>query len=103
PDTTRFHSRLRDAKPAVVYVATDKTFATLKTPNDLVTLLAKADADVRLRAEECIHDHVAEFAQPQRFDLPRAAALANNSYAPSMLVRQCRVAPAASHQIALLQ
>jgi hypothetical protein len=54
-------------KPAVVYVATSKTFATIKTPDDLVTLLARADADVRLRAEEYIHEHVAEFAQPQMF------------------------------------
>jgi hypothetical protein len=54
-------------KPAVVYVATNKTFATLKTPDDLVTLLAKADACVRLRAEEYIHEHVSEFAQPHMF------------------------------------
>jgi hypothetical protein len=55
------------AKPVVVYIATQKTFATLKTPDDLVTLLATADTDVRVRAEEYIHDHVAEFAQPQMF------------------------------------
>lgn len=54
-------------KPAVVYIAPEKSFATLKTPEDLVTLLATADADVRGRAEEYIHDHVAEFAQPQMF------------------------------------
>lgn len=54
-------------KPAVVYVAPEKTFATLKTPDDLVSLLATVDVDVRVRAEEYIHDHVAEFAQPQMF------------------------------------
>jgi hypothetical protein len=54
-------------KPAVVYVAPEKTFPTLKTPNGLVTLLATADADVRERAEEYIHDHVAEFAKLQMF------------------------------------
>ena len=55
------------SKPAVVYVAPTKTFYTLKTPDDLATLLSSADADVRSRAEEYIHDHVAEFAQPQMF------------------------------------
>jgi adenine-specific DNA-methyltransferase len=55
------------AKPAVVYVATTKTFATLKTPDDLVGLLSSADTDVRTRVEEYIHDHVTEFAQPQMF------------------------------------
>lgn len=55
------------SKPAVVYVAPTKTFSTLKTPDDLATLLSFADADVRSRAEEYIHDHVAEFAQPQMF------------------------------------
>lgn len=54
-------------KPAVVYVAPTKTFATLKTPDDLANLLSTADVEVRLRAEEYIHDHVAEFAQPQMF------------------------------------
>ncbi len=51
------------SKPVVVYVAPTKTFSTLKTPDDLATLLSFADADVRSRAEEYIHDHVAEFAQ----------------------------------------
>jgi hypothetical protein len=55
------------SKPAVVYVAPKKSFATLKTPDDLAMLLSSADADVRSRAEEYIHDHVAEFAQPQMF------------------------------------
>lgn len=55
------------SKPAVVYVAPTKTFSTLKTPDDLATLLSSADAGVRSRAEEYIHDHVAEFAQPQMF------------------------------------
>lgn len=54
-------------KPAVVYIAPTRTFSTLKTPDDLVNLLATADADVRSRAEEYIHDHVAEFAQPEIF------------------------------------
>jgi hypothetical protein len=54
-------------KPAVVYVAPANTFATLKSPDDLVSLLSTADVDVRVRAEEYIHDHVAEFAQPQMF------------------------------------
>jgi hypothetical protein len=54
-------------KPVVVYVAPEKTFATLKTPDDLAILLASADAGVRIRAEEFIHEHVAEFAQPQMF------------------------------------
>jgi hypothetical protein len=51
----------------VVYVAPTRTFSTLKTPDDLVTLLSSADDNVRSRAEEYIHDHVAEFAQPQMF------------------------------------
>lgn len=55
------------SKPAVVYVVPTKTFSTLKTPDDLATLLSSAAADVRSRAEEYIHDHVAEFAQPQMF------------------------------------
>jgi hypothetical protein len=55
------------SKPAVVYIAPTKMFSTLKTPDDLATLLLSADADVRSRAEEYIHDHVAEFAQPQMF------------------------------------
>lgn len=55
------------SKPAVVYVAPAKTFSTLKTPDDLATLLSSADPDVRARAEEYIHDHVAELAQPQMF------------------------------------
>ena len=55
------------AKPAVVYVAPEKTFATLRTPDDLVSLLATADADVRVKANEYIHHHVAEFEQPQMF------------------------------------
>ena len=55
------------AKPAVLYLAPKKTFVTLKTPDDLVEFLATADADVRSRAEEYIHEHVAEFAQPQMF------------------------------------
>ena len=64
PPYARLVSR---AKPAVVYVATTKTFATLKTPDDLVSLLSSADTDVRTRVEEYIHDHVTEFAQPQMF------------------------------------
>lgn len=55
------------AKPAVVYVAPLKTFATMKTPDDLVGFLSSANTDVRDRVEEYIHDHVAEFAQPQMF------------------------------------
>jgi hypothetical protein len=55
------------SKTAVVYVAPTRTFSTLKTPDDLVTLLSSADDNVRSRAEEYIHDHVAEFAQPQMF------------------------------------
>jgi hypothetical protein len=55
------------SKPAVLYVAPTKTFSTLKTPDDLATLLSSVDADVRSRAEEYIHNHVAEFAQPQMF------------------------------------
>lgn len=55
------------SKPAVVYVAPTKTFSTLNPPDDLVALLSSADADVRSRAEENIHDHVAEFVQPQMF------------------------------------
>jgi hypothetical protein len=55
------------AKPAVVYIAPEKAFTTLKTPDDLVHLLSTASIDVRTRAEEYIHDHVAEFAQPQMF------------------------------------
>jgi len=51
----------------VVYLAPTKTFSTLKTPDDLVALLSSADDDVRSRAEEYIHDHVAGFAQPQMF------------------------------------
>lgn len=55
------------AKPAVVYVAPLNTFATLKTPDDLISFLSSANTDVRERVEEYIHDHVAEFAQPQMF------------------------------------
>jgi hypothetical protein len=55
------------AKPVVVYIAPLKTFATLKTPDDLVTLLSAADTGVRERVEEYIHDHVSEFVQPQMF------------------------------------
>ena len=55
------------SKPAVVYVVPKKAFSTLKTPDDLATLLSLADADTRSRAEEYIHDHVAELAQPQIF------------------------------------
>ena len=55
------------SKPAVVYLAPTKTFSTLKAPDDLVALLSCADDDVRSRAEEYIHDHVTEFAQPQMF------------------------------------
>ena len=55
------------AKPAIVYIATTKTFATLKTPADLVGLLSSAATDVRIRVEEYIHDHVTEFAQPRMF------------------------------------
>ena len=54
-------------KPAVVYLAPEKAFVTLKTPDDLASLLATVDDDVRMRAEEYIHDHVAELAQPQMF------------------------------------
>ena len=55
------------SKPAVVYIAPTKTFSTLKTPDDLAEFLASADTDVRQRVEGYIHDHVAEFAQPQMF------------------------------------
>jgi hypothetical protein len=55
------------SKPAVLYVAPTKTFSTLKTPDDLATLLSSAEAEVRSRAEEYIHDHVAEYAQPHMF------------------------------------
>lgn len=55
------------SKPAVVYVGPTGTFSTLKSPDDLAILLASADADVRSRAEEYIHEHVAELAQPQIF------------------------------------
>lgn len=54
-------------KPAVVYVAPEKTFATLKSPDDLVRLLSTVDDDVRVKANAYIHDHVAEFAQPPIF------------------------------------
>ena len=55
------------SKPAVVYVAPVKTFSTLKTPDDLADFLSSAATDVRERVEGYIHDHVAEFAQPQMF------------------------------------
>lgn len=55
------------SKPAVVFVAPTKTFATLKTADDLAALLSSADTEVRLRAEEYIHEHVAELAQPLIF------------------------------------
>jgi hypothetical protein len=55
------------AKPAVIYVAPEKTFLTLKTADDLARLLSMADASVRVRAEEYIHDHVAELTEPQMF------------------------------------
>jgi hypothetical protein len=55
------------SKPAVVYVVAKKAFSTLKTPDDLATLLSLADAETRSRAEEYIHDHVTEFAQTQIF------------------------------------
>jgi len=55
------------SKPAVVYVAPAKTFSTLKTPDDLAEFLRSAGTDVRERVEGYIHDHVAEFAQPQMF------------------------------------
>jgi len=55
------------SKPAVIYVAPTKTFATLKTADDLAHFLASADTDVRQRVEGYIHDHVAELAQPQMF------------------------------------
>ena len=55
------------SKPAVVYAAPANTFFTLKTPDDFADFLSSADADVRERVEGYIHDHVAEFAQPQMF------------------------------------
>jgi hypothetical protein len=55
------------AKPAVVYIAPTKTFSTLKSPEDLMQLLATVDAEVRVRAESYIHEHVTEFIQPQMF------------------------------------
>ena len=55
------------SKPAVIYIAPAKTFATLKTADDLARFLSSANTDVRQRIEGYIHAHVAELSQPQMF------------------------------------
>jgi hypothetical protein len=54
-------------KPTVVYASPTKTFATLKTPEDLLDFLSAADPVLRAKLDEYIHEHVAEFAQHQIF------------------------------------
>jgi len=55
------------AKPTVIYSAPTKAFATLKTPEELIDFLSAADPLVRAKLDDYIHEHVAEFAQPQIF------------------------------------
>jgi len=55
------------SKPTVIYSAPTKTFATLKTPEELIEFLSAADPGVRAKLDDYIHEHVAEFAQPQIF------------------------------------
>ena len=54
-------------KPTVIYVSPTKTFATLKTPRELFEFLSTADPVVRAKLDDYIHEHVAEFVQPQIF------------------------------------
>jgi hypothetical protein len=53
------------AKPTVIYTSSTKTFATLKTPEELLRFLSATDPLVRAKLDDYIHEHVAEFAQPQ--------------------------------------
>ncbi|HEV2721979.1 MAG TPA: hypothetical protein VG323_18305 [Thermoanaerobaculia bacterium] len=55
------------AKPTVIYSSPKKTFATLKTPEELIDFLSAAEPDVRAKLGDYIHEHVSEFAQPQIF------------------------------------
>jgi hypothetical protein len=55
------------AKPTVIYSSPTKAFATLKTPEELIDFLSAADPVVRAKLDDYIHEHVAEFAQPQIF------------------------------------
>jgi hypothetical protein len=55
------------SKPTVIYSAPTKTFATLKTPEELIDFLSATDPDVRAKLDGYVHDHVAEFVQPQIF------------------------------------
>jgi len=54
-------------KPPVIYASPAKAFTTLKTPEDLIDFLSAADSVVRAKLNDYIHEHVAEFAQPQIF------------------------------------
>jgi hypothetical protein len=55
------------SKPAVIYSAPTKTFATLTTPEQLIEFLSAADPGVRAKLDDYILRHVSEFAQPQIF------------------------------------
>lgn len=55
------------SKPAVIYSSPAKTFVTLKTPDELIAFLSVTDPAVRTKLGDYIHQHVAEFAQPQIF------------------------------------
>jgi hypothetical protein len=57
---------VRLGKPVVVYVSTDHTFASIRTPVDLRGLLGKAEAETRRRFER----EVAALAQADRTDVP---------------------------------
>jgi len=61
-NVARLVSRL---KPTVIYSVPTKTFATLKTPEELIEFLSAVDPAVRAKLDDYIHEHVAEFAQPQ--------------------------------------
>ena len=55
------------AKPTVIYSSPTKTFATLKTSEELIDFLSETDPAVRAKLDNYIHEHVAEFAQPHFF------------------------------------
>ena len=55
------------AKPTVIYSSPSKTFATLKTPEELIDFLAATDPVIRAKLDDYIREHVAKFAQPQIF------------------------------------
>jgi hypothetical protein len=54
-------------KISVIYFAPQTRFLTVKTPEDLVSILSATDPKVRAKIEESIGEHVTEFAQPQMF------------------------------------